>query len=192
MFVIADDFDVLPFNLPNLKDENGDTIEGFDAFVVEQEELALRAILGDVFYEAFVLGLAAPSPDQRWLDLKNGKDYDDQDNKLRKWRGMKDLLRPLIYSLWTRYRAGQNSGIGVVVADAENSVVSSSNIEIVNGQNLFMNKAGSNEYQRSTLYQFLFLSGDTYVPDVATEFDNIKEYIEDNWEWPGFENEFDF
>lgn len=195
MFCVAEDFDVLPFNLVNLKDENGDPIEGFTEFVDEQEELALRAILGDVFYEAFVLGLATtPTIPVRWTELRDGKDYDDQDGKLRKWKGMKDLLKPLIYSLWTRYRASFNSGVGVVVADNENSVVATSNIDIVNGQNQFMNKAGSNEYHRSTLYQFLFLSGSTYEADVATELssgETIKDYLYDNWEWPGFENEFD-
>lgn len=233
MFCIVDDFDVLPYALPNLKDQTGETVkDGFAEFVDEQEETALRKVLGDVLYEAFVAGLptvydpevetvvdvlygygndvwkalvatteAAPvagvnweliEENNRWLELKNGIEYLDTQSKTRNWNGMKALLKPLIYSKWVEFGSSRVAGLGVVVADAENSSVVMSNLQIIKGQNAYVRQVGYNQYTRNTLYQFLYLSADKYAADVEDEADSIQQYMQDNFVYPGYKNEFDF
>ncbi len=233
MFCIADDFDVLPYMLPNLKDQTGEVVkDGFTEFVDEQEEQALRKILGDVLYEAFIAGLPSVyaldvetvvdtlygygnnvwkalvattntppvagtdwelvEEDNRWLLLQNGVSYLDTQDKSRRWNGMKALLKPLVYSKWVEFGSSRVAGLGVVVADAENSSVVMSNLQIIKGQNAYVRQVGYNQYTRNTLYQYLFLSADLYEADVEDEADTIQQYMQNNFVYPGYKNEFDF
>lgn len=240
MFVSADDFDVPPFVLTNLKDvgnegSTGEPFQAFTDFVDGQEEIALREVLGHTLYEAFVLGLEpintfvidvdtvvnnlyesgndvwkaltvqnqeAPTAgvnwelveeNNRWLVLKNGTSYVNQDEKPRKWYGMVATLKPLLYGLWIGTDQSRVTGVGVVVNDTENSTVVNASIEISKGQNRFMLLAGRNEYEQNSLYQFLFLSGNTYLADLQAveDVDDIEQYVRENFCPPEFENEFD-
>lgn len=55
MFVIAQDFDVQPYLLPNLDKKPN----SFSDFVTAREEEALRQLLGHLLYDEFIEGLAA-------------------------------------------------------------------------------------------------------------------------------------
>lgn len=52
MFVTQSDFDLIPYNLVNLPDD-----ETFVDFINEQEEEHLRLLLGNLFYDALVVGI---------------------------------------------------------------------------------------------------------------------------------------
>lgn len=54
MFVVATDFDLEPYNIPNLNGSNS-----FEPYVSIKEEMALRELLGNVLYDRFIAGLAA-------------------------------------------------------------------------------------------------------------------------------------
>ena len=54
MFVVAEDFDRLPFNISGLNDLSTGV---FDDFVSYHEEENLRKLFGNLFYDAFVKGL---------------------------------------------------------------------------------------------------------------------------------------
>jgi len=69
MFVVASDFDRQPFNLIGLKDLDAGE---FDDFVNYHEEENLRQVLGNLFWNAMVDGLAALDED---LDLFVAGDY---------------------------------------------------------------------------------------------------------------------
>lgn len=55
MFVESTDFDVEPYNIPNL----ASVINSFNAYVATKEEEALRQLLGNLLYDAFIEGLDA-------------------------------------------------------------------------------------------------------------------------------------
>lgn len=240
MFVTADDYDVPPFVLMNLKDvgnegSTGEPYQAFVSFINEQEEIALRELLGHTLYEAFVAFLGTLTDydldtattvnslyakgndvwkalisttntppavganwvlveeNNRWLLLKNGSDYQNQNEKPRKWKGMKAMLKPLLYGLWIGTDQSRATGVGVVVNDNENSSVVNAGQEITKGQNMFMVVAGRNEYEQNSLYQYLFLSEDVYLDAVQAieDVDDIKQYIVENFCPPEFQNEFD-
>jgi len=54
MFVVATDFDLEPYSIPNLESNNS-----FAAYVAEKEETALRQFFGNTLYDEFIVGLAA-------------------------------------------------------------------------------------------------------------------------------------
>ena len=192
MFIVAQDYDTPPFALPNLDEvENSET---FEDFVDEQEEEILRGLLGDVLYEAFIVGIDNDEEliDQRWKDLRDGVSYDDEDGKSRRWKGVYKLLKPAIFARWLSVYPSTITGNGVVVVEGENSTAINPSIVIAEGQNEFFRIAGESQYQPSTLYQYLYLSGEKYLADVATESDDIQDYVEENFVSPGLDNEFDF
>ncbi len=140
MFVTEDDFNVIPYNIPNL-DKVSDT---FSSYVDEQEAIVLKKLLGYKLYTEFIAGLAVlPTPDAKWTDLKNGKEYDYLDVTY-KWDGMVALLRPFIYSIWLRDTFDNHSGAGIVISAPENSEVISPLTRIVRAQNQFCMTAGIN------------------------------------------------
>ena len=55
MFVVAEDFDVIPFNLPGLDK----VVNTFDQFVEDQEDEQLRKVFGTTFWGAFKAGVEA-------------------------------------------------------------------------------------------------------------------------------------
>lgn len=189
MFIVAGDFNTLPYAIPNLDD--ADNAMAFEDFVEEQEEIVLRELLGDVLYEAFVLGLVEPVA-QRWADLKDGVDYLDADDKIRKWKGMAAMLKPYIFARWIATYPDNLTGSGVVVVESENATSINPSPKLSEAFLDYKKIAGSGQYCKNTLYQYLYLSDDKYLADVATEADSIEEYVWENFEAPGLENEFDF
>jgi hypothetical protein len=137
-FVTADDFDVIPYNIPNL-DRLADQ---FASYVDEQEAKVLKRLLGYQLYSEFIAGLAVtPTPATKWTDLRDGKEYTYQDATF-KWEGMTDLLRPLIYSNWLRDTFDFHTGGGIAISDPENAEIISPNTRIVRSFNEYAMKAG--------------------------------------------------
>lgn len=73
MFVTAEDFDLQPYNIPNL-----DKVEdNFASFIDREEEKRLRKLFGNMFYDAFVAGLAALPPQWEQTITPDGYDLND-------------------------------------------------------------------------------------------------------------------
>jgi hypothetical protein len=194
MFITAEDFNVQPFRLNNL-----DQREDFPAFVTEQEEDRLVKILGRLLYDAFVAGLydGDGNPrdegtiEQRWKDLRDGVKY-TYNNKPYHWKGMKRMLKPFIYSQWTKLNEENNSGIGAVKPAAENSTVISGANMIVRGWNDFACKVGNQCEFYDTLYGYLYHSADKYLDAIEPEYTDIISYLYCVFEDPGTMNVFNF
>lgn len=98
--------------------------ERLDIFIETKEEELLLTLLGYELYRDLTAGLTAEAPEQKWKDLKNGKEYNDTTGKLRKWNGLIKGTPPEAYSLialyvyywWMRDKASQTTPIG----EAEN------------------------------------------------------------------------
>lgn len=193
MFVTIADFKVPPYELANLKEMES----SFNQFIADQEADCLKAILGETFYDAFVLGLQAPTPEQRWLDLRDGVKYTGPNGQIKyKWAGMKKIMRPYIVAMWTKATYDSNTGIGVSLPKAENGEVKNPSERIVARYNEFSDLVHDGYYEYNsgpwyftnynTLYGYLYYSGTLYndvvTPDGYTDF---RYYLSENFQCPG-------
>jgi hypothetical protein len=216
MFVVAQDFDRLPYNL--ILDSLSDGV--FDDFVNYHEEEQLRKLLGNLFYDSMVTGVKAlpnvyqagtfvindlvvfvsnnkadiykslvnsntslptdatkweKQPLNRWARLVYGDAYDYY-NHPQKWYGLNRLVKPLIYSLFTRYNYDTQIGSGVVVSLKENSSVISPNQRIIRGWNEYSELAGNHCKVENTLFGFLYYSL-YFDSDVSVKYTNMTTYL---------------
>lgn len=92
--------------------------ENLQLFIEKYEPEILRKLLGKDFYRAFVNGLQAPTPEQRWIDLRNG--VEDE------WMGFtndlkQSIIANYVYYWYTRDQASQTVGMGESLPKAENA-----------------------------------------------------------------------
>lgn len=91
MFVTQSDFNLTPYNLENLPEDGT-----FDDFINAQEELYLRPLLGNLFYDALALGVE-DLPDA-WEESDEGYAVDDEvsfENKI--WKSLiADNTQPVV------------------------------------------------------------------------------------------------
>lgn len=160
MFVVRADFDNQPYNIPNLdKVQNS-----FAAFVEREEEEQLTSIIGYTLYKQFTTGLAVtPTPDQKWLDLRDGKEYINSNGKIYKYKGMKKIFIPYIYAMWLRANFDNDSAVGIALALTENAEIISPSTRICNAYNDHSKLVGDSCINNS-LYGFLKTNEEVY-PD---------------------------
>lgn len=137
MFVEATDFDGYPYNLPNL-DRIPNT---FTDFVDYLEEEALVNLLGRSFYDLMIAGLAEATPDQKWLDVRDGADY-TYNGVGYAFGGLKKLLTPYVYAEFVREDFEKYSGVGALKPKAENADVISPRRMITKGWNKYVEMLG--------------------------------------------------
>ena len=190
MILTEEDFDLPPYNIPNLQKVKNT----FESYRDEKEEEVLRFLLGDDLYEGFKAGItdADGKPkeeadiDQRWKNLRDGVSYSYMGNSYR-YTGLKNLLKPYFYSQWVEDHWKPFSGIGVVTPKGENATVKYPLKNIMNAWNDFCFLAGTSikqyrgyyfqnrfGYYYGTLYGYL-RSTDVY-DDVLYEMD-INTYM---------------
>ena len=216
MFCTPADFNLLPYNIPNLNQ----VVNTFQPYVDAAEEDMLRKLLGSQLYTEFMAELN-DMPDEwdstitygigtqvvygvdiwqalqenlnevpggfpswelieegnKWLTLEKGNLF-IYDTWQFEWAGMKDMLKPFIFSIWTRDTYDNNSGIGVVQAKAENAEVIAPSLRIVRAWNVFSEKAD---------IMFMFIQSTNVKPTDAPE-DWLPVY--ENWHYcpPGTMN----
>ncbi len=189
MFVTPDDFNVTPYNIPNLKA----VANTFPLYIEEKERRVLSKLLGVQLYNQFIAGLNALPPEweneaaynigeqvlygssiweaiaysigvepvegidwtlvevSKWVLLRDGTEYSYPvnssypDNQTFVWVGMKQMLKPYIYSEWLKDTFDSHSGIGIVESKAENSNVISPAKRIVDAYNEFAFIAGTSD-----------------------------------------------
>ena len=100
-----------------------------DVYIPEMEREYLKKALGYNLYEAFIAGLAEASPEQKWLDLKNGKQYTHND-KTYKWGGFANTEKqsPIAYYVYAEYQtnyATTTANTGELLAQVQNSTKTS-------------------------------------------------------------------
>lgn len=187
-FLAAGDFNVLPYNIVNL-DKLGSQ---FQSFLDEQEKDILLKLLGGSLYDEFIAGLAENPIADRWVKLRDGDVY-MYNNKNYKWNGMKRLLKPYIYSQWTRSEFEKQSGVGIVVRKAENAVVQNPSVKVTQSWNDFARQAGNSIMQEATLYGYLSVKGAAGVFDDTFDdtFTDFQAYFDFVFTDPGFLNIWD-
>lgn len=162
MAFIDHTFFVGEINIPNLSNE--DVAERLTSFITYHEERLLRDIMGHPLWKAFSDGIAMGSPDQKWLDIRDGKQYTSLDGYPHQWDGLvyktdskikKSLIANYVYWMWQRDNVSQTVAIGEVAAKAENSVVISPKVKMITAWNQMV------DWIRE-LHYFLWSNPDTY------------------------------
>jgi hypothetical protein len=147
MFVTQANFQIPPYQIPNLSDVSAT----FDAYITQEEEEVLRAVLGNLFYDAFVVGLATDPVPDRWQKLKDGDSFTALDGLTYRWVGMTKMLTPYIYSQWVRDNYDTLTSTGVVISKNENSEVINPSLRISRAFNKFSDIVGG-EYPYNWVY----------------------------------------
>lgn len=189
MFVDANDFNTPPYDLPNLLGNST-----FDDFVRDEEERILIKLFGRSLHQAFKTGIeVTPVEDieERWLHLRYGNTYKHL-NRTYNWVGLKKMLIPYIYSRWLEYNVEHTTGVGVIVANTENSTLTSPVFKIVRAWNEFVDMVvGRYEYGYgdNSLYGFLYNSDIAYT-DIypENEYSEFRLYLYDSFHFPGYKN----
>lgn len=114
-------------NIPNLNRPG--VLEPLNNMIKKWEPKVLTGLLGYKLYKAFTDGILVDPIDQRWVDLKDGKEYTTSSGVFKKWIGLVivdgteklALSANYVYYKFLRYQAEQNSGVGAVATKTENS-----------------------------------------------------------------------
>lgn len=112
-------------------------------FIDNKEPELLTMLLGYELYKAYAAGIVAGSPLQKWLDLRDGKEYTNRQGYLTKWRGLKftdtaskkSLIANYVYCAWMENEISITTGTGEKVAANQNAVNVSSVQKVVRAWN---------------------------------------------------------
>lgn len=102
--------------------------ENVQLFINRYEPRFLSVLLGNKTYLDFIEGIAEPAPAQKWLDLRDGKTYEDDKGNTFIWPGLANpdtKVSPIanyVYYWYTRSEASWGTGSGEVVPSVENGV----------------------------------------------------------------------
>lgn len=171
MFLTAADFNILPYTIANPTALG----TGLTTYIDNVEKEVLYDLLGKDLYDAFVAGLAVvPAPDPIWTNLRDGKEYVYK-VKNYKWVGMKAMLKPIVYSRWTKDNHQQDTGgVGVVKVKGQNALPSNPSRKIVEAHLKSKRIAGDLCYQQDSLCGFLKANESIYYVDFPFYFCPIK------------------
>lgn len=103
-----------------------EVIERVQLFIARYEPRFLRQLLGNGLAKAFIEGLEPEEPAQRWLDLRDGKEYEDTAGNVFEWPGLASdetkisAIANYVYYWYTRDNASWSTGSGDVVPSVEN------------------------------------------------------------------------
>lgn len=160
MFCEPEDFaeEGKEYQIPNIVDGDVDYTDWID----ETEEDILRKIMGDAFYDEFILGLNIPAPgdppgdppDELWANIVNGAPYTYR-AKPYIWKGLKWLLKPYIYSEWITINHKNLAELGMQLPALENGETISPATEIVRAYNTFVERLGNCDKNKNTFHGFL-------------------------------------
>lgn len=103
--------------------------DGLQVFINRYEQEFLNNYLGWEFAKLFTTGLTAPSPAQRWIDLRSGVDY-AFDSQNYRWDGLirgttaftkYSPIAEYVYWQYTRNQAMPMTGVGTTTSQTENA-----------------------------------------------------------------------
>lgn len=95
-------------------------------FINRYEPEFLRILLGTTLYAAFKSGIEALAPEQRWIDLRDGKTYTDGNGNVLVWEGLANNITKIspianyVYYWYSRSGASFSTGQGEIAPTAEN------------------------------------------------------------------------
>jgi len=144
-------------------------------YILRCPQYPLRQLVAEL-YDDYVAGIAAGTPDQKWLDLRDGDTYTYGGEEFQ-YKGLDDLLVPCIYALWVRETSDKFTNSSTVRNTLMNATAVSPGRRIADAYGKFIKKVGHCYDYKDTLYGFLTANYTTYP----------------NWRYkePGSMNDFD-
>lgn len=99
-------------------------------FIDEMEPRLLTDLLGYELYKAYTTGIAAVTPDAKWLAIRDGKEYTNRSGHLTYWDGLiftkgtakKSLIANFVYWHWMADQSTVTTGTGEKASAAANAV----------------------------------------------------------------------
>ena len=178
-----------------------DDVSIINAYAEQSEKDYLIKCLGYTLYKEFIEGIAETSPAQKWIDLRDGKEYEVVANgeiHTVKWNGLINddkisLLSYFTYFFLSRYMSKTATLNGTVANEQENgNLVSAKNLQ-VNAWNDAIDLYGNDIYNKfqisselvttenilkPTLYNFIYHANDlingTYAKWQFKELEKIN------------------
>lgn len=146
-------------------------------FIAEHEDKLLTDLLGYELYKAYKVGIAVSTPEAKWTDLRDGKEYEKRNGIPSKWKGLKftegtakkSLIANYVYWHWLENEASLTSGTGEKSAISENAVNVSPAGKMVNAWNQMV-------YWNWELVEFLLSNPDDY-PEFINHYSRIPKSI---------------
>jgi len=150
-----------PYRIPNIEET-----KDLQAFIDYHEAKLLRAIFGTTLYNLFVAGIGAPTPEQKWVDLRDGKVYSYNSTDYE-FLGLIELLKSYIYAKWLKENEDKVTNSGVM----RNTVDKSEHVggweRYVSAYNVFSSMAGNIDRQENTFYGFMYANWEGYVTNLS-------------------------
>jgi hypothetical protein len=103
MSLIDNTYFVGDIALPNL----GEVPNTFQDTMDRYEEESLKSLLGYQLYNAFIAGIAEETPDQKWLDLRDGVEFTFDfcgETITQKWNGLINAEKVSLISYYVYYQ----------------------------------------------------------------------------------------
>ena len=95
-------------------------------FINKYEPQLLTDVLGYAFYKSFKTAIDGDNPESKWIDLRDGAEFDDCNGIAKKWTGFKNTekqspIANLVYYWWQRDAVTATAGMGEIIPQGENS-----------------------------------------------------------------------
>ncbi len=152
----------------------GDVVESskITQAINQREPEYLELVLGGPLYTAFMAGLLEDPIQQKWVDLRDGANYNYKGVNHR-WEGFVNTVKrsPIanyVYYWYTRQGASYSTGTGEVLPRTENGTRTGGNDKGSNAWNTMI------KYNLD-LYMFLDVNSDDY-PEWSKEYYNDRRY----------------
>lgn len=181
MSIINTSYFIQDIAIPNM-DRNPN---GFNTAIDRYEKEVLISLLGYRLYTSFIAGINEKTPDQKWLDLRDGKDFSFELSSrtvYTRWNGFKnvDKISLIAYYVYYKYRYNlltQVAGIGDVIGKSENSDKVSDIPKLVEAWNTMIDLYGPTKNFNGEEY----LTYNDYPS--AYNFLNAHRETYENWEF---------
>ncbi len=150
-----------PYLIPNQTESTA----WLDSWIADREAELLKKLLGLDLYNPFKEALEDSAPlDQKWVDLRDGKEYVYGDVSYE-YVGVIKMLRPAIYSLWLEinYKKPTNAGI-IASKGQENTEVLNPTEEITKAWNQYVRYVNYC-YMEDSFYGFMTVNKADYEVD---------------------------
>lgn len=149
-----------PINIPNT--DKPAISSGLSVLIGMLEPELLNNLFGSYMYDVFKQNIATNSPEQRWINLRDGITY-TYNGKQYKWKGLKEIngtsktsiIAYYVYYYHLRNKATTTTGTGEQIAKPEAGISVDSVSKQTFAWNLMVDWG-------CELYQFLRASTDTY------------------------------
>lgn len=142
-----------------------------------KEPELLEMLFGYELYKAYTTGIAAGSPDAKWISLRDGKEYTNRQGYLTKWKGLKftlgtskkSLIANYVYCEWMSQNATASTGTGEKVPNNQNAENSTPAQKIVTAWNEMVK-------WNLELFEYL-LSNQTDYPEFLNYYGRVPRNI---------------